>query len=124
MRYQMHIFIYANYIGNIINMKAGLLKEIINIYKPIVTKSETGAQKLTYELFYVTKSHVMHNSGSRETESGEIFYSISKTFIVRNYIPVNEHMIIEYCSKKFKIISIIPNKYYGDLEIYTEAINE
>lgn len=105
-------------------MRAGLLKEVINIYKPTVTKTETGAQKLTYELYYTTRSHVMHNSGSRDNESGEIFYSNNKTFVVRTYVPINEHMVIEYNSKRFKIISIIPNKWYGNLEIYTETIND
>lgn len=105
-------------------MKAGLLKEKISIYKPIVTKSDHGAQKLTYDLHYTTRSHVIHNSGSRDNESGEIFYSNSKTFIVRHYVPVNEHMQVEYNGKRYKIISIVPNKWYGNLEIYAEAINE
>lgn len=105
-------------------MKAGLLKEKISIYKPIVTKSDHGAQKLTYDLYYTTRSHVIHNSGSRDNESGEIFYSNSKTFIVRHYVPVNEHMQVEYNGKRYKIISIVPNKWYGNLEIYAEAINE
>ena len=105
-------------------MKAGLLKEKISILKPSVTTSYTGAQKITYEEFYSTRAHVMNNSGAREEASGEVFYSNSKTFIVRSYVPVNEHMIIEYNSHRWRILAIDPNKWFGNLEIHTEKINE
>ena len=105
-------------------MKAGLLKEKITILKPRVEKTQTGAQKMIYEDFYETRTHVINNSGNRENNSGEVFYSNNKTFIVRSYVPVNEHMIILYRGNKYKILSIDPNLWFGNLEIQTEKINE
>ena len=100
------------------------MKEKITILKPRVETTPTGAQKMIYENFYETRTHVMNNSGSRENNSGEVFYSNNKTFIVRSYVPVNEHMIIVYNQDKYKILSIDPNIWFGNLEIQTEKINE
>jgi SPP1 family predicted phage head-tail adaptor len=105
-------------------MKAGILKEQIQILQPIIQKTESGVNKTSWEPYYTTRASVQHNGGSRGTENNELFYSINKTFIVRHYVPVVEKMRIKYEGKNYKIISIIPNKYYNDKEINTELVNE
>lgn len=123
-RYQKHIITCANYIVIMNKMKAGILKEKIEIWEPTVIETEFGDSKTTYSVFYTTRAHVIHGSGSRTNENNEIFYPTNKTFIVRNYVPVTEPMQIKFEGKFYRILSIISNKYYNDKEIYTELVNE
>lgn len=124
MTYQMHTTIYANYIGNIIKMKAGILKNQIGIYTPVITTTDYGNTKTEYELVTTTRANVRYNSGSRVVENDEIFYPHSKTFIVRHYVQVTEPMRIKYEDKFYRIISINFNQTYRDKEIIAELVNE
>lgn len=105
-------------------MKAGLLKEKIEVYKPVTVTTDYGDSTTQYELFYTTRAHVMYNSGTRVNENSEIFYPTNRTFIVRHYVPVEEPMRIKFEDKYYQIISIDPNKYHNDREIYTRLVNE
>lgn len=105
-------------------MKAGLLTEAIEIYEPIITTTEYGNTKKTWGLFYKTRANVIYNSGSRIVENQEIFYPTNITFIVRKYVPVKEPMRIKFNDKYYQIISITPNKFYSNQEIYTQLVNE
>lgn len=105
-------------------MKAGILREKIEIYAPTVLNTEYGNTKTEYTLSYTTRASVQYDSGSRGNQNNEIFYSVTKTFIVRHYVPVSEPMRIKHEDKFYRIISIQPNKYYNDKEIITELVNE
>lgn len=104
-------------------MKAGILKEIIQIYEPVVEKTAHGASRTTWQLFYETHANVSYSGGNRSDEHGEVVYNNSYRFIVRHYVPVKENMRIKYNTNDYKIISIEPNKYYNDKEIYCEKVN-
>jgi head-tail adaptor len=105
-------------------MKAGILKEKIEIYAPTVETTEYGNSRTVYSLHYTTRASVQYNSGTRTNQNDEIFYPVTKTFIVRHYVPVTEPMRIKHDGKTYRIISIEPNKYYNDKEIITELVNE
>lgn len=105
-------------------MKAGILKEKIEIYQPIITTTEYGNTEYSWTLFYTTRASVLHNGGSRGTENSEMFYSQNKTFIVRHYVPVVEKMRIKFEGKYYQITCIIPNKYFNDKEVQTQLVNE
>ena len=105
-------------------MRAGNLREKIEIYKPVASKTEFGNNRISYELHYTTRCMVRHSSGDKEETNGEIFHSKSKTFIVRYYVPVIENMRILYEGNYYSIESIVPNKYYNDKEIYCNLVNE
>lgn len=105
-------------------MKAGLLKEKVYIYKPLVTKTDFGDTKVTYELSYTTRAGVLWNSGSRENENNEIFFAQNKTFIIRRYVPITEQCRIKYENKYYRVLSIEPNKKYHNLTVETTLINE
>ena len=116
----------ANYIANLLNynMKAGILKENIEIYEPVTVTTDFGNTTQTWQRFYTTRASVLHNGGTRLNQNDEIFYPNNKTFIVRHYVPVVEKMRIHYQGKKYQITSIVPNKWYNDKEIYTTLVNE
>lgn len=118
--------ICASYIANLLNnnMKAGILKEHIEIYEPVTVTTDFGNTTQTWQRFYTTRASVLHNGGTRLNQNDEIFYPNNKTFIVRHYVPVVEKMRIHYQGKMYQITSIVPNKYYNDKEIYTTLVNE
>ena len=87
-------------------MKAGILKEKIEIYKPVVIKNEFGSSKINYELHYSTRAAVQYNSGYKSDSNKEVFYAQDKTFIVRHYVPVKENMRIKFDGKFYSINSI------------------
>lgn len=105
-------------------MKAGLLKEKIYVYKPTVTKTEFGGTKVDYDLVCSTRAGILWNSGNRENENNEIFFSQSKTFIIRRYIPITEQCRIKHGEKFYRVLSIEPNKKYNNLTVETTLINE
>ena len=105
-------------------MKAGILKEVIELYEPKTIITEFGNQQTDKQYVCKTRASVQYDSGSRINQNDEIFYPVTKTFIVRYYIPVTEPMRIKHDNKFYRIISIEPNKYYNDKRIVTELINE
>lgn len=105
--------------------RAGLFNEIINIYKVSYTTNEYGESIQSYTLCYTTRAKVTHDNGNRVMENNEIFYTYSKTFTVRSYVPVGERDVVEYDGKKYRIISIENRiKEWNDKIIVTELINE
>lgn len=105
-------------------MKAGILRNKIEIYNPVVTTTDFGNTKTEYTLFTTTRANVRYNSGSRVVENDEIFYPHSKTFIIRHYVAVTEPMRIKFEDKFYRIISINSNQYYNNKEILAELVNE
>lgn len=105
--------------------RAGLLNEVIKILSPTSTVNEFGEKIQSYSVTYTTRARVDHNSGTRSNENNEIFYSYQKTFTVRSYVPVTEFDLVEYNTKKYRIITIEDRiKEYNDKLILTELIND
>lgn len=105
-------------------MKAGILREKIELWKPVVTRTEFGSQRTSFEFHKAIRASVRSNSGYTSESGYEVFHSTSKTFIVRHYQDVVENMRIKYEGKFYSIDSITPNKYYNDKEITTNLVNE
>jgi len=105
-------------------MKAGKLRDIIEIFKPVLNTTEYGDSVTSYEFHYKTRAEVIYNSGTKTNENNEVFYSTSRTFRVRYYVDVTEPMRIKFKDKYYQIISIEPNKYYNNKTIITELVNE
>ena len=104
-------------------MNAAILKDPIDIYELVTTKTEYGTIQTSYNLKYHTRAYVRFNSENMAVSEGEVFYPINRTFIVRAYVPVVETDQIEYEGKRYKILSINKNKYFNDTEINTTIIN-
>lgn len=105
--------------------RAGLLTKIIKILEPKTEINEFGEQVQEYVLKYKTRARVLHDSGSRTTENGEIFYPYQKTFNVRSYVPITEFDVIEFEGKRYRVITI-ENRIedYNDKLVITELIND
>ena len=104
-------------------MQSHLLKQPIDIYELVVSKTEYGTIQTSYTLKYHTRSYVRFNSENMTVSEGEIFFPVNRTFIIRSYVPVTETDQIEFEGKRYRILSINKNKYYNNTEVNTVLIN-
>lgn len=105
-------------------MKSCLLKDPIDIYELQTSKTEYGTIKTEYVLKYHTRAFNRFNSENQVVSEGEIYYPISRTFIVREYVPIVETDRILWDGKWWRILSINKNKYYNNIEINTTVVND
>ena len=105
--------------------RAGLLTKPIKVLTPITTINEFGEQVQEYRFKYRTRARVLHDSGTRTNENGEIFYPYQKTFNVRSYVPISEYDLVEYDRKRYRVITI-ENRIEdnNDKLVITELIND
>ena len=104
-------------------MNSCLLKDAVDIYELVTTKTEYGTIQTSYELKYSTRAFARFNSENMTVSEGEVWFPITRTFIVRAYVPVVETDQIEFEGKRYRILSINKNKYYNNQEINTTLIN-
>ena len=105
--------------------RAGLLTKPINVLTPVTTINEFGETIQEYELKYKTRARVLHDNGSRTIENGEIYYPYQKTFNVRSYVPIGEYDLVEFESKRYRVITI-ENRIEdnNDKLVITELVND
>ena len=105
-------------------MRCGLLKDKIDIYRPITSQNEFGEMIQEYKPWYCTRSRVVSNGGSRELMNNEIFYPYRKIFEVHQYVDVKETDFIYYDNKRYRILSIDLDRTQMKKVIMTELIDE
>ena len=106
------------------DMRAGILNEVIAIYRQVEQQSEYGDISTSYQEISKTRAKVNHSLGSREIQNDEIFYDYSKTFQVRFYVDVMDTDRIKYGGKFYRVISIEPDAHQQQKTILTELVNE
>lgn len=106
-------------------MRAGALKDRIIIQRPSYTIDEFGAEHITeYVDNYSIRAEVRYKEGNLVNDLGEITNSYSVIFITRIHYTPDEKDIILFKDKKYRILSIVPNREKQLNEIKTELINE
>lgn len=105
-------------------MRCGLLKDKIDIYRPISNQNEFGEMVQEYRPWYCTRARAVSNGGSRTLLNNEIFYPYRKVFEVHQYVDVKETDIIHWEGKKYRIISIDLDRSQMKKVIMTELIDE
>lgn len=105
-------------------MKAGNYNEVITFLVPELSKNEFGEKVQEYLPLYTTRAFVAYNTGSRFVVNNEVFNDYTKTFTVRDYLSINEKMLIEYDDKKWIITSIDHLKPTRELVVNTTLYNE
>ena len=105
-------------------MRCGLLKDKIDIYRPVTTQNDFGEMTQEYKPWYCTRSRVISNGGSREITNNEVFYPYRKVFEIHQYVDVKETDIIHYDNKKYRILSIDLDRTQMKKVIMTELIDE
>ena len=107
-----------------ISMRSGLLDTEVKILRPEITRNAFGEQEEEYKDHYTTKARVLHNSGRRSVENGEILHSYEKTVEVWKYVDVVETDFILLDGKQYRILSIEPDKVQQKQIITIELIND
>lgn len=105
-------------------MRAGIINEIIAIYRQMEVQSDYGDISTSYQFMNFTRASVEHSLGNRKIQNDEIFYDYSKTFTVRIYVDVQETDRIKYRGKFYRVISIEANTHQQKQLILTELVNE
>lgn len=105
-------------------MRAGLLKEKINIITPIITTNDYGEQTTEWNIKYPTRARLIHTSGGRIMPNGEVFYSHIKTLEVRAYVPVDDFDRIVWNEKEYRILDIEPDESQMKKIIRVELVND
>lgn len=105
-------------------MDSALLRHKLDILALTTTKTKYGTISTSYEQKYSTHCHAIFDSETQVVSEGEILYPINITFVVRAYVPVTEKDRLVFEGKKYKILSINKNEYYGNIEIKTTLVNE
>ena len=105
-------------------MRCGLLKEKIDIYRPISNQNEFGEIVQEYRPWYCTRARIISNGGSRTLLNDELFYPYRKIFEVHQYVDVRETDVIHWMGKKYRILSIDLDRSQMKKVIMTELIDE
>lgn len=105
-------------------MVAGRYNERIEILKAHSEKTAVGSTTIEWLPEVTTRANVVYNNGNRTIAEGEVFWPISKTFIVRSYVPVTEQDRILFQDKQYRILSVDKRRDYNDIEIHSELVNE
>lgn len=105
-------------------MRCGLLRESIDIYRPITTQNEFGEMVQEYQILYCTRARAVSNGGSRTLANTEISYPYRKVFEVHQYVDVRETDLIHWMGKKYRILSIELDRTQMKKVITTEEIDE
>lgn len=105
-------------------MNAGRLTEVITIVRPKTMVNDYGANKTEYAPYIQTRADVSYESGTRAIENNEVIFSYNKIFTIRYYHNIDENDRIIWNKKKWRILSIEPDKSKQLITIRTELINE
>lgn len=106
-------------------MVAGTLKEVISVEKQIAIRDEFGANKLVWvQEIPRTRAKVTYSNGNRVNENNEIIFAYEVIFTIRIYHHIEEQYRIIWKNKKYRILSLEPDKAKQQLIIRAELINE
>lgn len=105
-------------------MNGGRLTEVITIERPTIVQNDFGANKFQWQNYIQTRADVQYESGTRATENDEVIFSYNKIFTIRYYHDIDEKDRIIWNNKKWRILSIEPDKSKQLITIRTELINE
>lgn len=84
-------------------MRAGLLTEVIKVYRPTVTTNTLGEQTTTYTLTHSYRARVIHRNHNRENLHGDVAYINHQELQVRIYCDIQDYDIILFQGHYYRI---------------------
>lgn len=105
-------------------MQAGQLKEFVEIFAPELSTNEYNEQVVSYNKIYETKANVKFINGNKGEQNNETFYSKSRRFIVRSYVPIKDNYRIKYDNNFYQVINFDKDNYFNNITINGERVNE
>lgn len=104
-------------------MRAGLLTEQIEFYRPITIKTDTGSEDVIFEPSIKCRAYVTHKSGNRINDNGDVFFTKGIVFQVRRFWEFNELFRIKYKGRDYQITYIEYNAPQQAYIINAELLN-
>lgn len=106
-------------------MRAGALKSIISVERPVVVRDKYGANQKTWqEVTDLLHADVRDKSTGIHVENGDLIFGYTTDFIVRYTDRIDERMRIIWEDRKYRIKGIDRDKIRRQLIIHTDLINE
>ena len=102
---------------------AGLLNEVIEVWREVKTKNEYGANKIEYQKAYSTRAKVTHNSGVKEINEHELLTHYEKTFTVRFYHDIKDTDRIKWYDTFYQVLSVEPDRDKQHKIVEAEKVN-
>ena len=84
-------------------MRAGLLKEVIDVYRPTTTTNGLGEQVTTYTKVNSYRARVVHRSHNRENFEGDIHYPNTQSLQLRIYVDIQDNDIIKFQEHYYRL---------------------
>lgn len=105
-------------------MQAGRLTEIIKFFRLEKVKTETGSEYNTYVLDHKCRARMSYEGGGRDNENGDIFYSHTVVFDIRQGYDFDELYRIEWDGNMYRILCIEKDRHNQSVKIKTEKVND
>lgn len=106
-------------------MNSALLRqEIIELYSPVVTENALGEYETSWKCEGTTRAGLLNQMMNRTFDVERVGYDLSKTFVIRRYVKIEENWRIKWNGKLYYIISIDINKYFNDKTILVDIVEE
>lgn len=84
-------------------MRAGLLKEVVDIYRPTVSTNALGEQVTIYTKVNTYRARVVHHSHNRDNFEGDINYPNVQHLQLRIYVDIKDNDIIKFQEHYYRL---------------------
>lgn len=84
-------------------MRAGLLKEVVDIYRPTVSTNALGEQVTIYTKVNTYRARVVHRSHNRDNFEGDINYPNVQHLQLRIYVDIKDNDIIKFQEHYYRL---------------------
>lgn len=84
-------------------MRAGLLKEVVDIYRPTVSTNTLGEQVTAYTKVNTYRARVVHRSHNRDNFEGDINYPNVQHLQLRIYVDIKDNDIIKFQEHYYRL---------------------
>lgn len=106
-------------------MRAGGMRYIIEIQRPVYSTSDTGAESVEYVPTTTVHAERITASGARKEEIGEHFADSRVQFNVRSVFEIDENWRIRQVDGHlYTVVAIIPNIARQFNTLICERVNE
>lgn len=78
----------------------------------------------SYCTYYPTRAQVIYTGGVRGVRNNEIQTPYTKSFIVRNYVPITDTSWIKWKDNYYRVTSLDESRQYQEITVTTELVNE
>lgn len=103
-------------------MRAGLLNEVITIFRATITKNAYGEDLEQWQEVTTTRCSVRQTNSQRTTVNDEVIYNFSKQFTVRIYVDIQPYDRIKWDNNYYTVVSIDKSRELQQITIIGDLV--